>query len=319
MRYFPHAISLLALVMVLGYIQYNESQPVPEPQKKIGFYKVDNPPAGEYAGYLNAVSLDLPKSMTFAGENVPLDIPDVRERLDRELHINTYWHSSTIFLIKQAHRWMPQIEEILKKNGIPEDFKYLTAIESGFVNVVSPKKAVGFWQILSSSGKEYGLEITREVDERYDPLKSTEAACKYLKKAQVKFGSWTNAAASYNRGMSGLQRALDDQKVDSYYDLLLNDETSRYVFRILAAKEIIEHPEKYGFDIEVDHLYNPEPVHYVEVSEDIDDLVKFAQDQGINYKLLKRHNPWLRRDRLNVRNNKTYRIAIPGNTLEARP
>jgi len=319
MKYFPHAISLLALVIILGYIQYNESRPAPQPEKKIGFYKVDNPPAGEYAGYLNAVSLDLPKEMSFAGERVPLDWPDVRERLDRELHINTYWHSSTIFLIKKAHRWLPQIEEILKENGIPEDFKYLTAIESGFDNVVSPKEAAGFWQILSTSGKEYGLEITREVDERYDPLKATEAACQYLKKAHDKFGNWTSAAASYNRGMAGLQRALDDQKVDSYYDLLLNDETSRYVFRILAAKEIIENPQKYGFNIEKEHLYKEEPIRYVEVTEDIDDLVEFAQEQGINYKLLKRHNPWLRRDRLNVKRDKTYKIAIPDKTLEARP
>ncbi|MCA6079242.1 lytic transglycosylase domain-containing protein [Fulvivirga sedimenti] len=319
MKYFPHAISLLALAVAIGYVQYNESKPAPAQDKKIGFYKVENPPAGEYAGYLNAVSLDLPEKLTFAGEEVPLDVPDVRERLDRELHINTYWHSSTIFLIKHAHRWMPQIEQILKENGIPEDFKYLTAIESGFVNAVSPKQAVGFWQILSTSGKEYGLEITKEVDERYDPLKSTEAACQYLKKAYNKFGSWTSAAASYNRGMAGLQRAMDDQKVDSYYDLLLNDETSRYVFRILAAKEIIEHPDKYGFNIDKQHLYDQEHLRYVEVDEDIDDLVKFAKDQGINYKLLKRHNPWLRQDHLKVRKNKTYKIAIPDQTLEARP
>jgi hypothetical protein len=208
---------------------------------------------------------------------------------------------------------------ISKPYSFPQDFKYLTAIESGFVNAVSPKRAVGFWQILSASGKEYGLEITKQVDERYDPLKSTEAACKYLKKAYDKFGNWTSAAASYNRGMAGLQRALNDQEVDSYYDLLLNDETSRYVFRILAAKEIIEHPEKYGFDINREHLYNPEPLRYVEVSEDIDDLVVFAKEQGINYKLLKRHNPWLRRDHLKVSRNKSYRIAIPDKTLEARP
>lgn len=317
MKYFPHAISLLALFIVLGYIQYKEKSPefapgdIAKAEAKVGFYRVDNPPAGEYAGYLNAVSLELPEQLSFAGERVPLDIPDVAERLDRELHINTYWHSSTIFLIKQAHRWLPQIEEILKENGIPDDFKYLTAIEGGFANAVSPANAVGFWQILSTSGKENGLEITKYVDERYDPIKSTEAACKYLRKAYNKFGSWTSAAASYNRGMAGLQRALDDQQVDSYYDLLLNDETSRYVFRILAIKEIIEHPRNYGFNIDQQHLYDQEKIHYVEVSEDIDDLVEFAKDQGINYKLLKRHNPWLRRHELKVKRNKTYMIAIP--------
>jgi len=316
MKYFPHAISLLALFIILGYIHEMEKSPdtpvaAASAGPHVGMLRVENPPAGEYTAYMNAVSLELPSELYFAGERVPLEIPDVAERLDRELHINTYWHSSTIFLIKQAHRWLPQIEEILKENGIPDDFKYLTAIEGGFANAVSPANAVGFWQILSTSGKENGLEITKYVDERYDPLKSTEAASKYLKKAYDKFGSWTSAAASYNRGMAGLQRAMDDQNVNSYYDLLLNDETSRYVFRILAIKEIIEHPEKYGFNINEKHLYDQEKLHYVEVSDDIDDLVVFAQEQGINYKLLKRHNPWLRQDNLKVKRDKVYRIAIP--------
>lgn len=319
MKYFPHFISSMALVIILGYIQFDQNKEEVEAttdeheaiNAQVPYYRVDNPPEGEYAGYLNAVSLELPEELYFAGERVPLEIPDVRERLDRELHINTYWHSSTIFLIKRAHRWLPQMEVILREHGIPDDFKYLTAIEGGFVNGVSPKNAVGFWQILKSSGKENGLEITRSVDERYDPLKSTEAACKYLKKAHRKFNNWTNAAASYNRGMRGLQRALDNQQVDSYYDLLLNSETSRYVFRILAIKEIIEHPAKYGFNIDKGHLYEQEKLRYVEVDKNINDLVKFAKDQGINYKLLKRHNPWLRDDQLDVGRNKTYRIAIP--------
>ncbi|TRX50910.1 lytic transglycosylase domain-containing protein [Fulvivirga sp. M361] len=315
MKYFPHFMSLLAFIVILGYIQYDQANDTtvksPSDENQLAFYKLDNPPAGEYAGYLYAVTLELPKELSFAGERVPLEIPDVAERLDRELHINTYWHSSTIFLIKRANRWLPQIEKILAENGIPDDFKYLTAIEGGFVNDVSPKNAVGFWQILKSSGKENGLEITRYVDERYDPIRSTEAACKYLKKAYKKFGNWTSAAASYNRGMAGLGRAFKNQQVDSYYDLLLNSETSRYVFRILAIKEIIERPKKYGFNIDTNHLYEQEKLRYVEVSKDIKDLVKFAKEQGINYKLLKRHNPWLRNEQLDVRKNKTYRIAIP--------
>ncbi len=317
MKYLPHFISIISLIALLGYIQYDyqkntgQQQPAVVQKAEPAFFKLDNPPAGEYAGYLNAVSLELPEELYFAGERVPLEIPDVRERLDRELHINTYWHSSTIFLIKRANRWLPQIEEILKENGVPDDFKYLTAIEGGFVNAISPKNAVGFWQILKTSGRENGLEITKSVDERYDPIRSTEAACSYLKKAYRKFGNWTNVAASYNRGMSGLQRALNNQKVGSYYDLMLNQETSRYVFRILAIKEIIEHPAKYGFNIDQDHLYRPEKLRYVEVNNDIKDLVTFAKKQGINYKLLKRHNPWLRDDQLDVRKNKTYRIAIP--------
>lgn len=260
---------------------------------------------------LQAVSYDLPKQLAFAGEPVPMDLTDVRERLDRELHINTYLHNSTIFLMKRAARWLPQIEVILKEQGIPEDFKYLPLIESALLNDVSPKNAVGFWQILSTSGKELGLEITKEVDERYDPLKSTVAATKYLRKAYAKFGSWTLVAASYNRGMTGLQKAINNQKVNSYYDLFLNDETSRYVFRLLAIKEIIEHPDKYGFKVDSSHVYQPEAVRYVEVDKSIKNLVDFSLSQGANYKLLKRLNPWLRDEKLNVKKGKKYRIALP--------
>ena len=198
-----------------------------------------------------------------------------------------------------------------EEHGIPEDFKYLPLIESNLMNVISHRNAVGYWQILKSSGQELGLEITDEVDERYDPLKATEAACKYLKKAYKKFGSWTMVAASYNRGMSGMQRALDDQSVDNYYDLYLNDETSRYVFRILAIKEIAENPLRYGFHIEPEHLYTQEPLKHIEVDETVRDLVDFAKSQGTNYKLLKRHNPWLREEKLTVKKGKSYLIALP--------
>jgi hypothetical protein len=258
-----------------------------------------------------AISIDLPKNVTFANEKVPVDITDVRERLDKELQINTYFHSNTIFLIKRANRWLPQIEKILREHNIPDDFKYLPLIESNLLNVRSPKDAVGYWQILESSGKEYGLEITREVDERYDPIKATEAACKYLAQAYRKFGNWTMVAASYNRGMAGMQRAIDDQKVDSYYDLYLNEETSRYVFRIIAIKEIAENPMKYGFRIKPEHLYEEESLRYVEVDESIRDLVDFALDQGTNYKMLKHYNPWLREEKLTVRKGQSYRIAFP--------
>jgi len=311
LKYLPLGISVLALVMVLSYIKVDDTQSATI-QKQVKDVILNNPPGGAYSNYDNAKTLPMPDSLYFAGEKVPLEIPDVRERLDRELLINTYWHSSTLFLIKEANRWLPQIEVILKENGVPDDFKYLTAIEGGFKNAISPANAVGFWQIRKATGREFGLEINREVDERYDPLKSTEAACKYLNKAYKKFGNWTAVAASYNRGMSGLQRAMNNQKVDSYYDLLLNSETSRYVFRILAIKEIIEKPEKYGFNIEEEHLYQPVKKRYVEVNDDIKDLVAFAKKEGINYKLLKRHNPWLRQGQLTVR-NKTYRIAIPIN------
>lgn len=273
--------------------------------------EIDNPPLGEFPTHSVAKSLAIPDSLFFAGEQVPLHIPDVMERLDRELHINTYWHNNTIFLIKHANRWLPQMEPILKEYGIPDDFKYLTAIEGSFRNDKSPAGAVGFWQIRKATAKEYGLEVTREVDERYDPIKSTVAACKYLNRAYKKFGNWTNVAGSYNRGMAGLQRALTHQSDSNYYNLLLNEETSRYVFRILAIKEIIENPSKYNFNIEEEHLYNVEEVRYVEVTSTIIDLVQWSIDQGINYKLLKRHNPWLRKDKLTVKRGKSYQVAIP--------
>jgi membrane-bound lytic murein transglycosylase D len=260
------------------------------------------------------ISFNLPEKLDFAGDTVPMKIQDVRERLDKELHINSYLHGSTIFLMKRAQRWLPQIDSILKQENIPSDFKYLPLIESALINDVSPKDAVGFWQIIKSAGQENGLEITDEVDERYDPLKSTKAACRYLNTAYRKFGNWTMVAASYNRGMAGMQRSIENQKVNSYYDLYLNDETSRYVFRILAIKEIINNPRKYGFDIKPQYLYQKEKLRYVEVNESIKSLVDFALAQGINYKLLKRHNPWLREESLKVKKGKSYKIAIPVNS-----
>jgi membrane-bound lytic murein transglycosylase D len=258
-----------------------------------------------------AISINLPASISFAGEPVPLNLPDVRERFDRELHINSYMHNSTIFILKRASRWLPQIEPILKENGIPADFKYMALIESALLNDVSPRGAVGFWQIMKPAGKELGLEITSEVDERYDPIKATRAACKYLKKAHAKFNNWTLVAASYDRGMAGMQRALSSQRVDTYYDLFLNDETARYVFRLLAMKEIVEHPAKYGFRIAPSHRYQPEPVRYVKVDATVSNLINFSLDQGSNYKLLKRFNPWLRDEKLTVRKGKSYLIAFP--------
>lgn len=309
-------LSLTSLVILLGYITYKEG--LPGAQRLSSSASISDEGVmpvvfseSETMSPLPAISFEVPKEILFAGKPVPLNVPDVRERLDKELQINCYLHSNTIFLIKRANRWLPQMEEIMKKYDIPEDFKYLPLIESNLLNVVSPRDAVGYWQILSDSGKELGLEITDQVDERYDPLKATEAACKYLRKSYTKFENWELVAASYNRGMTGVQKALDNQKVDSYYDLFLNDETSRYVFRILAIKEIIENPKKYGFRINPAHLYEEEPLRYVEVTSSVDDLVDFARANGTNYKLLKRHNPWLRDEKLSVKKGKTYRIAIP--------
>ena len=312
MKDLSNFLSLAAVVIVFFYIIYNENRTKPAVTPE-STPSLQNLPPIPLEDYTNAVSLELPTELSFAGERVPLEIQDVHERLDRELLINTYWHSSTIFLLKRANKWLPQMEKILAENGVPDDFKYLAAIEGGFQNLISPKEAVGFWQIREDAGKEFGLEIGKYVDERYDPIKSTEAACKYFKKSYEKFGSWTNVAASYNRGRSGLAKAIENQKVDSYYDLMLNSETSRYVFRILAIKLIFQNPEKYGFEISKDHLYQPTEFRYVEVNDDIKDLVQFAKDQGINYKLLKLHNPWLREDKLKVKRGHSHQIAIPIN------
>ena len=296
---------------VIGRSAMTRNADDPEVAEEITDEKELEESADAQSEWAPAISLDVPRTMSFAGEEVPLNIPDVQERLDRELHINSYMHNSTIFIMKRAGRWLPQIEPILKANGIPDDFKYQAMIESALLNDVSPRGAVGFWQIMDDAGKELGLEIRDDVDERYDPLKATEAACKYLKKAYAKFGSWTLAAASYDRGMAGLDRALENQHVKSYYDLFLNDETSRYVFRLLALKEIMEHPSKYGFNISEKHKYKQEPVRYVEVNETVKDLVDFSIAQGTNYKLLKRFNPWLRDDKLKVKKGKVYKIALP--------
>ena len=193
------------------------------------------------------ISPDFPDSFTFAGEEVPLRNFEVRERLDREIVVNTYWHSSTILMVKRAKRWLPVIEPILKEEGVPDDFKYIAMIESNLTNAVSPKGAKGFWQFLKYTGEKHGLEINKCVDEGYHIEKSTKAACSYLKNAYEMFGSWTLAAASYNMGEAGVEKQLERQKADNYYNLVLSDETSRYIFRAIAAKIIINDPEKYGF------------------------------------------------------------------------
>lgn len=303
-------LGISCLIILFAYIVFNESRDH-TPRAVMSDEEVADAQFAMDDGPLPAISFDVPKNATFAGEPLPLNLPDVKERLDKELQINTYFHSNTIFLIKRAKRWLPQIEKILKQHNIPEDFKYLPLIESNLMNVVSPAEAVGYWQILKTSGKEFGLEISDEVDERYDPLKATVAACKYLNQAYRKFGSWTLVAASYNRGMGGIERAIENQGEKDYYNLFLNEETSRYVFRIVAIKEIIENPSRYGFKVNPKHMYQEEPLRYVEVDETVKDLVAFAKQNGTNYKLIKRHNPWLRDDRLTVKKGRKYRIAIP--------
>ena len=256
-------------------------------------------------------ALELPDTLSFAEEKIPINSPDLRERLDRELLVNTYWQSNMMLLLKRANKYFPTIERILKEEGVPSDLKYLSVIESGLENVISPLGAKGFWQIMRTTGREFGLEVNSNVDERYHIEFSTRMAAQYLKKAKNKFGSWTLAAASYNRGMSGISRSLDAQKVKSYFDLQLGQETSRYVFRVLAVKEIIENPLKYGYVFDDTDLYYSVPVRYHALDTAISNLTAFAEKMGINYKILKIHNPWLLQNHLNNRSRKYYEIAIP--------
>lgn len=258
-------------------------------------------------------AVEIPSQLDFAGEAVPVDVYHVRESLDKELLVNTYWHSNTILMMKRANRWFPVIEPILKKNNVPVDFFFLCMIESGLENVASPAGAGGFWQFLKSTGTSYGLEISAEVDERLQAERATEAACKYLKNAYAKFGSWTLAAASYNMGMDGLGNQLKTQKVTSYYDLQLNRETLRYVYRILAIKTIFYQPVRYGFYLRIKDLYPPIPTQTVTTDTTILDLADFCKAHKISYRILKELNPWLLKNTLTNKERKKYNILLPRN------
>ncbi|TYA92251.1 lytic transglycosylase domain-containing protein [Seonamhaeicola marinus] len=259
----------------------------------------------------NVYALQVPEDLDFAGEPVPLSNPDILERMDRELLVNTYWQSNGLLMFKRSRKYFPIIEPILEKHGVPDDFKYLAVIESGLTNAVSPAGARGVWQIMKATGKENGLEVNTNVDERYHLEKATEVACKYLKEAKESLGSWTLAAAAYNAGKAGVSRRLKEQNVTDYYDLLLGEETGRYLFRIVALKEILSNPDKYGFNFREKDLYTYIPTYTIEVDTAVTDFSKFAQKFGINYKILKLHNPWLREKHLNNKSRKLYEIEIP--------
>jgi len=264
-----------------------------------------------FARHNKAQALIIPDTISFAGETVPLDLYYIREGLDRELLVNTYWHSNTILLLKRAARFFPIIEPVLRKNHIPDDFKYVALIESGLTNVVSPSNAAGFWQFLDATAKQYGLEVTAEVDERYNLAKATGAASKYFRSSHDKYHNWTLTAASYNAGAGRITREIEKQKVDNFYDLYLNQETSRYVFRILAIKLIYENPTAYGFYIRKRDLYPMIPTYNVEVNTSISDLITFASENNVNYRILKEFNPWLRSGKLTVPAGKTYQVEFP--------
>ena len=255
-----------------------------------------------------------PQGLSFAGEEIPINSPEIWERIDKELLKNTYWQSNTMLFFKKANKYFPIIEPILKKNNIPDDFKYLALIESGLDNVVSPAGAAGFWQILKGTAREHGLEVNSAIDERYNLEKSTQVACEYLNDAYAKFGSWTMAAASYNMGKNGARRRIAEQGTNNYYNLHLNSETGRYVFRIIAVKDIMKNPKKYGFMFRAKDLYTMPDYKTIEVDSTIANLSNFAISHAINYKLLKQFNPWLRTSSLPDKSRKKYFLKIPTNT-----
>jgi hypothetical protein len=271
----------------------------------------DNQYKEEFSTNYAIYSVDIPENLDFAGEDVPLENYDVFETIDREFLVNTYWQSQTLLFLKRANKYFPIIEPILKKNNIPNDFKYLAVIESGLTNAVSPSGAKGFWQFIKNTGEEYDLEINKEIDERYNIEKATQAACDYFNKSYKTFNNWTLVAASYNMGKSGLKKQLERQITNNYWDLLLNSETSRYVNRIIAVKTILTNPEKFGFHIRKKDLYQAITTREIEIDSTIDDLALFAYNNKVNYKILKDLNPWLRQSYLNNNKRKTYKIILP--------
>lgn len=258
-----------------------------------------------------AVSVPLPTQLELAGEKVPLNLFYVRESLDRELTSNTYWHSNTILMFKRAHRFFPVIEPILERNGIPDDLKYLALVESGLSIATSPAGAGGYWQFIAETGKAYGLEINKWVDERNHIEKSTEAACRYMKQSYEEHGNWTMVAASYNGGQGRMKRVVKHQGTNNFYELFLNAETSRYVYRLLAMKLIFAHPEKYGYNIRPEELYPAIPTKKVVIDRSIRNMPQFARDHGISYRMLKEMNPWLADSTLEVAPGKQYILQIP--------
>lgn len=258
-----------------------------------------------------AYPVPLPDSMSFAGEKVPMNRLGVKEGLEQEMLVNTYWQSQTMLIMKRAHRYFPLIQSILRKDSIPDDFKYLALAESALSYKVSNAGAAGFWQLMKSTAKAYGLTINKDIDERYNLVKSTEAACRYFNEAYSELHNWTLVAASYNMGLAGVEKEIQYEKENSYYDLSLNLETSRYVYRILALKQLITHPEQYGYFLKKSDLYNFIPTYTVEVDSTVNSLADFAQQKGVSYHTLKFFNPWLINTKLQNPEKKTYVITLP--------
>lgn len=269
-----------------------------EPHKSNTFSKVYNP--------------IIPSSMTFCGKKVDLDRVDMFERMDRELTSLMYGHGNTLLTIKRANKYFPEMSKILRENSVPQDLLYLACVESYLSpRAYSPAKAAGIWQFIPSTARQYGLEVTDEVDERYNLIKATAAAARYLKAAYNKYGDWATVMASYNGGMGRISSELEKQMVDSSFDLYLTEETSRYVFRILAMKAIMENPAQFGFHLTDSQLYQPEQFNEVEVSETVEDWPTWAKSHGITFAQLRESNPWIRAKSLTNKNKKIYTVRVP--------
>lgn len=290
-----------AIILLMVFFNFSTNKPDSDTDYQKAFYKS-----------YKIFAVEIPDSIEFAGEKVETNRFDVREGIDRELLVNTYWQSQTIMLLKKAYRWFSVIEPILKQNGIPGDFKYLAVAESGLTNnLVSPAGAAGMWQFIKESAIQYGLEVNDNIDERYNVEKSTHAACKYIKEAYNKYKSWTMAAASYNVGTGSLSKSMELQKATNYYDLYLNNETARYVYRIIAFKLIMSNPKDYGFYLRLVDLYPPIPTYTVKIDSSVKNLVGFADNYKLNYKILKEFNQWIRKSTLDNATGKTYYITLP--------
>lgn len=297
---------LFAITVLLGYILLETFTEIWE-----------NDSTTRSEGYQN-ILVRVPTTFEFCGEQVPLYDEEVKERFDKELYINVFRHSSTSLIIKRSEKFFPIIEKILKEEGVHDDMKYIAVIESGLENVRSHAGADGYWQFMEATAKEFNLEISKEVDERFHIEKSTRAACKYLKRSYKKFGNWTLVAASYNRGMGGMNSALRKQNAISYYDVALNAETARYIYRALAFKEIMQNPEKYGFAIPKELRYSPVKYRKITLDTTVSDISALATKYRMSYKTLKYHNPWLLMNKLtfdkkDINQEKTYTLLVPQN------
>lgn len=309
-RFIFRAASFISFLIIMGAVI-----------QLFTFFKTEYSSSGVKDKFENSYvisSPEFPDNLEFAGEPVPIENFDVWESFDRELLVNTYWQSQTMLFIKRAKRFFPVIEPILKEYMIPDDFKYLALAESGMMNVTSPAGAVGVWQFLRGTAQDYGLEVNDEVDERYHLEKSTVAACRFLLESYSKYGSWTMSAASYNAGRRGMDNQINIQNETDYYNLLLNEETQRYVYRILAIKTILENPTTYGFHTDETDVYPGIEYFEVPVNTRISSFTDFAKEFNTNYKMLKYLNPWLRRPHLTNSGRKTYDIKLPVEGARAR-